>query len=127
MLNIDPSTSLLPSQRRLDNLDTASPLSQPILWVVISILAIFLTIGVLIHACISKRKQNSSRVELPSTITCYHCRYFNDNYFLKCALHPVTAMTEEAVDCRDYYPKAKAKQVKKLRGVLLVIRKVFSN
>lgn len=74
MLNIDPSTSLLPSQRRLDNLETASPLSQPILWVVISILAIFLTI-----------------------------------------------------DCRDYYPKAKAKQVKKLRGVLLVIQKVFSN
>jgi hypothetical protein len=106
---IKTSNSLLPSQRRMDNLDTASPLAQPVvLWGVIVSLVIIST-GGLIYACISSRKQHSFRVKLPSKIICSRCRYFNDNHFLKCAPHPVTVMTEQAVDCLDYCPKTKGK------------------
>ena len=106
---IATSNSLLPSQRRMDNLDTASLLAQPVSWGVIVSLVILSTIGGLIYGCISSRKQHSFRVKLPSKIICARCRYFNDNHFLKCALHPVTVLTEQAVDCKDYYQKARAK------------------
>jgi hypothetical protein len=33
---------------------------------------------------------------------------FNNNRYLRCALHPVTGMTEQAVNCRDYCPKTEA-------------------
>ncbi len=35
-------------------------------------------------------------------LVCYHCRYFGQNPYLKCALHPTTVLTEQATDCRDY-------------------------
>jgi hypothetical protein len=35
-------------------------------------------------------------------ISCSHCHYFGQNPYLKCALHPTTVLTEQAVDCRDY-------------------------
>jgi hypothetical protein len=105
---IETSNSLLPSQRRMDNLDTASPLAQPVSWGIVVSLVILST-GGLIYACISNRKQHSFRVKLPSKVVCSRCRYFNDNHFLKCALHPVAVMTEQAVDCMDYCPKNKGK------------------
>ena len=111
---IETSNSLLPSQRRMDNLDTAFPLVPPVAWGVIVSLVILSTIGVLICACISSRKQHSFRVKLPSKISCSRCRYFNDNHFLKCDFHPVTVLTEQAVDCKDYYQKARAKWFKDL-------------
>jgi hypothetical protein len=106
---IETSTSLVPSQRRMDNLDIASPMMQPVSWVVIVSLIILSTIGVLTYDCIPKRKQHLFIVNLPSKIICSRCLYFNDNHFLKCAIHPVLVMTEQAVNCIDYCPKTKGK------------------
>jgi len=111
---IETSNSLLPSQSRMDNLDTASHLVQPLSWGVIVSLVILSRISVLIYARSSNRKQYSSRVKLPAPIKCSRCQYFNDNHLLNCALHPVTVMTEQAVDCKDYCQKAKAKWIEKL-------------
>ncbi len=117
---------ILSSQRRVNGLDAPLPLAPPVAWEIIASLGIFLTIGVLINACILNRKQHSSRVRLPLTITCSRCQYFNNNYYLKCALHPVTVMTEQAVNCKDYCQNAEAKQAGKLKKVLLVIQKFLS-
>jgi uncharacterized membrane protein YhaH (DUF805 family) len=35
-------------------------------------------------------------------IPCSNCQYFSCNYVLKCTVHPSTALTESAIDCRDY-------------------------
>ncbi len=35
-------------------------------------------------------------------IPCANCKYFTNNYRLKCPVHPVTANTEKAVHCADY-------------------------
>lgn len=40
------------------------------------------------------------------SIPCSHCRYFTDNYRLKCTIQPKIANTESAIDCSDYFPKA---------------------
>lgn len=99
---IEPANSLLPSQSRMDNLDTASHLVQPLSWGVIISLVILSIIGVLIYARSSNRKQYSFIVKLPAPVRCSDCQYFNKNHLLNCAVHPVTVMTEQAVDCKDY-------------------------
>ncbi len=35
-------------------------------------------------------------------IPCSRCRYFTQDYFLKCTVHPKKALSEEAIGCRDY-------------------------
>jgi hypothetical protein len=109
--NFIESSNSLPSQHRVDPLDTAVPLSQSGLWVITFNSIVLSTLGVLIYACIYNRKQHSFRVKLPSKITCARCRYFNNNHFLKCALHPATVMTESAIDCQDYCQQNSGKRV----------------
>jgi hypothetical protein len=93
---IQPSNSFPPSQRRIESLDTA--------FQIVIGLVIFSTIGILIYASIPKGWQHSLKFNLDRKVPCRRCRYFSDNPYLKCTLHPVTAMTEQAVDCRDYCP-----------------------
>jgi hypothetical protein len=38
-------------------------------------------------------------------IPCYRCRFFKDNPYLKCAVHPSKVLTIKAVDCLDYQAK----------------------
>jgi hypothetical protein len=123
---IEASNSLLPSQRRMDNLDPAFP-TPHILWGTIGSLVIISTIGGLIYAYLFNRKQNSFRGNPPDRIICSRCQYFNNNNFLKCALHPARVLTEQAIDCIDYDQKTELKQVKKWRKILLAIHRVFSN
>jgi hypothetical protein len=39
-------------------------------------------------------------------IPCARCRYFTNDYRLKCSVHPQIANTEGAINCRDYQPVA---------------------
>ncbi|MEH2108753.1 hypothetical protein [Nostoc sp.] len=36
---------------------------------------------------------------------CKNCQFFNNNYFLKCAVNPAIALTKQALNCSDYSPK----------------------
>ncbi len=38
-------------------------------------------------------------------VPCKNCRFFNNNYHLKCAVNPCTALTKEAINCSDYWPQ----------------------
>lgn len=33
---------------------------------------------------------------------CRGCRYFTDNPYIQCAVHPKTALTEQAKECSDF-------------------------
>lgn len=37
-------------------------------------------------------------------IPCAHCQFFANSYYLKCPVHPKTALTEAAIHCPDYRP-----------------------
>ena len=99
---IQPSNSLPPSQRIVE-MDTA--------FQIVMGLMILSTIGLLIHTCIPKGRQHFSSFKPSPKTPCYRCRYFSDNSYLKCALHPVTALTEQAVDCRDYCSNSREQKV----------------
>ncbi|WP_216595506.1 hypothetical protein [Myxosarcina sp. GI1] len=34
---------------------------------------------------------------------CTKCRFFDNNFYLKCAVHPTKVLQEEAKDCSDYW------------------------
>ena len=38
-------------------------------------------------------------------IPCRNCRFFAKNQYLKCAVHPFTVLTAQAVNCSDFYSK----------------------
>lgn len=38
-------------------------------------------------------------------IPCANCKFFNNNPYLKCAIRPSEALSEEAINCSDYMAK----------------------
>jgi hypothetical protein len=38
------------------------------------------------------------------SVPCAKCQFFTNSYCLKCTVHPYIALTEAAIDCRDYIP-----------------------
>jgi hypothetical protein len=59
-------------------------------------------------SCQFVRHRNKNQIvtsKLVQQVPCKKCRYFNNNHFLKCAVNPSIALTEEALFCPDYCPK----------------------
>jgi hypothetical protein len=44
---------------------------------------------------------NKQIAQLP----CKKCRFYNNNPYVKCAVNPHAAMTKEAMECQDYWPR----------------------
>lgn len=38
-------------------------------------------------------------------VPCRNCQFFTNNPYLKCAVHPSTALTDQALNCSDYSPQ----------------------
>ncbi|NJM89031.1 MAG: hypothetical protein HC847_19610 [Hydrococcus sp. RU_2_2] len=71
------------------------------------------TVGTLaILAIVGKRLRWRKTLDSPkialktnhSQFSCEKCRFFNNNPYIKCALHPSTVLTAQAKDCTDYSP-----------------------
>lgn len=37
-------------------------------------------------------------------IPCADCAFFTGEYYLKCPLHPIIALSEKAINCQDFEP-----------------------
>ena len=42
------------------------------------------------------------RVKKMHQVPCANCIYFTGDYRLKCPVHPIKAMSEDAICCRDF-------------------------
>jgi hypothetical protein len=71
------------------------------------------TVGTLaILAIVGKRMRWRKNLDSPkithktnhSQVSCENCRFFNNNPYIKCAIHPSTVLTAQAKDCNDYSP-----------------------
>ncbi len=96
LIEIQPSNSI-PSSHKAIELRPAD-----IIFFVILNLALLSAIAIPIYAFIAKRKRASFGFKPPPKFICHRCQYFSDNSYLKCALHPVTVMTEETINCADH-------------------------
>jgi hypothetical protein len=108
-ISIQPSHPFFPfGQQKIGNFDMS-------LYIIVN-LAVFSTIAVLVCADIPKDWPYLFRFDLSKKIPCRRCQYFTDNQFLKCTVHPVTTMTNQAIDCRDYSPHNQEKRIEQENG-----------
>jgi hypothetical protein len=71
---------------------------------IVAILMFLLMTGVVIfHKFQLLHQVNSSKH--PDTNPCKNCRFFSDNTYFKCAVHPDTVLTKAASNCHDYCPQ----------------------
>lgn len=60
--------------------------------------------------CFQKASNNVPQgFEKSSQSKCTKCRFFDNNHYLKCAVHPSTVLKKEAHDCWDYEPGLETK------------------
>ncbi len=104
---IQPSNSLPSTQRGTENF----PMLNAAFLMIISFV-IFSAIVAPVYAYILKWKKHSLSFKPRYQVPCHQCRYFGGNPYLRCALHPITVLTEQAIDCADYCSSRKVKQVK---------------
>jgi hypothetical protein len=92
----------------------------------VSSVAIMLALGAAIASYISpKARQPSANVRSDSKVMCHSCKYFHNNLYLNCTLHPSSVMTERAVDCKDYCPNHQTQRVKAWKKFVPFIGKIF--
>lgn len=53
----------------------------------------------------AKEKARFVTLRNKQQIYCNNCRFFSNNPYLKCALHPSIALTKKAESCSDYHLK----------------------
>ncbi len=51
-------------------------------------------------------KESLVRLKRMHQIPCSRCAFFTQEYCLKCTVHPIIALSEEAIACRDFEPLA---------------------
>jgi hypothetical protein len=107
-ISTPPSNSLPPVYRRIE---TLPPLDA--VFVIVTSLVVISAIAASIYAHLPKTIQRSFSFKWHSKVPCHRCHYFNDNPYIRCALHPRAVVTKQAVDCQDYRPNRVAKGVKK--------------
>ncbi|MDZ7958581.1 MAG: hypothetical protein RMY34_11995 [Aulosira sp. DedQUE10] len=54
---------------------------------------------------ITHNKNEILNIEYLKEHRCKNCRFFNENNYIKCAVHPSVALTKQALDCSDYKPQ----------------------
>ncbi|MGV2829079.1 hypothetical protein [Myxosarcina sp. GI1(2024)] len=59
-------------------------------------------------------QQAINHVQRLHQIPCSKCAYFTGDYRLKCAVNPIDAMSEAAIDCRDFTAGADSRNSQKI-------------
>ena len=47
-------------------------------------------------------RQRKLSLKVYSKIPCRNCQFYSNNPYVRCAIRPTDAMTEQAIDCSDY-------------------------
>ena len=61
-----------------------------------------IVIGLMVWQSCKTAKKGLIYVRNLHKIPCSKCVYFTGDYRLKCTVHPIKALSEDAIDCRDF-------------------------
>jgi hypothetical protein len=75
------------------------------------VLISLLSVGFFLAVCFAVQ-DGIDRLRRLHQVPCSHCAFFTHSYYLKCAVHPCKALSEEAIDCLDYESVSSAKLVR---------------
>lgn len=76
---------------------------QPVLVPLCFVLA-WTLVGMIFWQLWSAVRDGVARAQTMHQIPCAHCKFFTENYQLKCTVHPDAALSEQAINCLDYEP-----------------------
>lgn len=76
---------------------------------IVCIIATWIFITFFGWSCWLAAKDGITAVKRLHQIPCSTCQFFTGNYYLKCPVHPKVALSEEAINCSDYYPNGSTK------------------
>jgi hypothetical protein len=96
-VKIDGATKLIVNNQDVIVGTAANLIACALFW------SLFLFIAWKNKIVVQNNKINFFRNTL-STIPCNHCRFSSNNSYLKCAVQPTIAFTDEATNCSDYSP-----------------------
>lgn len=108
VFNRDIQTEIPPDEQTAAN-------KESLLFFSTSLIAIA-TVGTLaILAIVGKRlgwrktldSQKLTLTKSDCQASCENCRFFNNNPYIKCAIHPSKVLSAQARDCADYSPRSK--------------------
>jgi hypothetical protein len=77
-------------------------LLQPFLGIICAVFA-WVFVGLLIWNIWIAIAQGAAQVKRLHQIPCPNCQFFTGDYRLKCTVRPDLALTEDAINCRDFY------------------------
>ncbi|MUG98366.1 hypothetical protein F7734_41105 [Scytonema sp. UIC 10036] len=105
LIEVDAATGTNNSTKlQIENTNYVVLVLAPICFMVVWFSVVFIvSISCKFIATQNKNKTVTSNVL--QHVPCEKCLYFNNNYLLKCAVHPSIALTKEALNCSDYCPK----------------------
>lgn len=73
------------------------PLVVPVCFVAAWVLVLMVAWSI-----VSFFRDGFKRAKTMHDIPCSRCRYFTENYHLKCPVRPTIALSEAAINCMDY-------------------------
>lgn len=59
-------------------------------------------VGIALWSVWSAIRDGVTRARTMHQIPCAECKYFTQNYHLKCPVHPAEALSEAAIGCHDF-------------------------
>ncbi|MCU0547316.1 MAG: hypothetical protein MUE44_35020 [Oscillatoriaceae cyanobacterium Prado104] len=89
------------NQREIPSLSSQGLL----IWLPLSFLVIYAGVSAIFVYREKSFKYLKRILPIAHKIPCTSCRFFNDNYYIKCAVHPCSALTKNAINCSDYSPR----------------------
>src|SRR5690349_15923100 len=112
---------MTPTQTRINTIETQTDINSPdaisphnsapsdgTTFVPVGFVTVW-TIIIVVYFVVSKATReivrDVSTSLYPANVPCRHCRFFNNNPYLKCTVRPTIAMTGEAINCSDYQTK----------------------
>lgn len=72
--------------------------------IVIRLIRSFIVLFIWFHIRkVVRNKELKITIKYHEQFSCKHCRFFIDDVYLKCAVHPTNALTKRAINCSDYW------------------------
>ena len=62
----------------------------------------WLLVGIIAWSLWSALRDVTAQAQQMHSIPCANCQFFTNQHFLKCPVHPSTALSAEAINCPDY-------------------------
>lgn len=104
-ITTQPSNSLLSPQHQGNN----TLLVLDVIFLIVMMIAVFSLISMPLYSYVPLWRKYSTQLRQSRKAPCDRCQYFNHNAYLNCALHPTRALTEQSLDCADYWPNPSVK------------------